>query len=95
MLHYERFQETVLAEGGTAAHEWKHLLPAIPVAHRLRFLHTMRKGFSVPASFDMIMLSMTLGDRDYDLFVQQAVATKLTGDANTESGTIEKFTMND
>lgn len=94
MLHYERFQETVLTEAGNGGQEWKHLLPAIPVAHRLRFLHTLRKGFSITASFDMVMLSQTLGDRDYDLFVQQAVATKLT-DNTPENGTVEKFSVND
>lgn len=79
MLHYERFEDTVLKEGGSVAAEWKHLLPAIPVAHRLRFLYTLRKGFSVTASYDMVMLSQTLGEKEYDQFVQQAVATKLSG----------------
>lgn len=94
MLQYERFQEIVLKEGGEGAVLWKHILPAVPVAHRLRFMYTLRKGFSIPAVFDMIMLSQTLADKDYDLFVQQAIATKLAG-KEPEEGTIEKFTVNE
>ncbi len=94
MLHYERFQETVFKEAGEGAAEWKHILPAIPIAHRLRFMYTLRKGFSIPACFDMVMLSQTLADKDYDLFVQQAIATRLTGNER-EGGTVEKFSVND
>lgn len=94
MLQYERFQETVLKEVGVGAEEWKHILPAVPVAHRLRFLYTLRKGFSIPAVFDMVMLSQTLADKDYDLFVQQAIATKLAGNER-EGGKVEKFSIND
>lgn len=94
MLHYERFQETVLREAGEGAAEWKHILPAVPVAHRLRFMYTLRKGFSIPAVFDMIMLSQTLADKDYDLFVQQALATRLAGN-EPEGGTVEKFTVSE
>lgn len=94
MLHYERFQETVFKEAGEGAAEWKHILPAIPIAHRLRFMYTLRKGFSIPACFDMVMLSQTLADKDYDLFVQQAIATRLTGNEH-EGGTVEKFSVND
>lgn len=94
MLQYERFQETVFKEVGEGAEEWKHILPAVPVAHRLRFLYTLRKGFSIPAVFDMVMLSQTLADKDYDLFVQQAIATKLAGNER-EGGKVEKFSIND
>jgi hypothetical protein len=78
MLHYERFEETVLKEQGSDGAEWKHLLPSIPIAHRLRFLYTLRKGFSVVASYDMVMLSQTLAEKEYSQFVQQAIATKLS-----------------
>lgn len=94
MLQYERFQETVLKEAGEGAAEWRHILPAVPVAHRLRFLYTLRKGFSIPAVFDMVMLSQTLADKDYDLFVQQAIATRLAGNER-EGGTVEKFSVNE
>lgn len=78
MLHYERFEETVLKEQGSDGAEWKHLLPSIPIAHRLRFLYTLRKGFSVVVSYDMVMLSQTLAEKEYSQFVQQAIATKLS-----------------
>lgn len=78
MLQYKKFEETILAEGGIKAEMWKHLLPAIPLAHRLRFLFTLRKGFDIPTSFDMIMLSQTLGETAYEEFVQQAVAKRLS-----------------
>lgn len=94
MLQYERFQETVLKEAGEGATEWRHILPAVPVAHRLRFLYTLRKGFSIPAVFDMVMLSQTLADKDYDLFVQQAIATRLAGNER-EGGAVEKFSVNE
>lgn len=94
MLHYERFQETVFKEAGEGAAEWKHILPAIPIAHRLRFMYTLRKGFSIPSCFDMVMLSQTLADKDYDLFVQQAIANRLAGNER-EGGTVEKFSVND
>ncbi|HYD23011.1 MAG TPA: hypothetical protein VEB40_16120 [Flavipsychrobacter sp.] len=94
MLHYERFQETVLKEAGEGAAEWKHILPAVPVAHRLRFMYTLRQGFGIPAAFDMVMLSQTLADKDYDLFVQQAIATRLAGN-QPEGGPVEKFSITD
>lgn len=78
MIKYEKFEATILAEGGEHAKTWKHLLPAIPLAHRLRFLFTVRKGFNIPASFDMIMLSQTLGEAAYEEFVQQAIAKRLS-----------------
>ena len=94
MLQYERFQETIFNEVGDGAEAWKHILPAIPIAHRIRFMHTLRKGFSIPASFDMVMLSQALGDKEYDQFVQQAVATKLSGNT-TEDGKVGNFTIKD
>lgn len=94
MLQYERFQETVLIEAGEGAMEWKHILPAVPVAHRLRFLYTIRKGFSIPAVFDMVMLSQTLADKDYDLFVQQAIAARLSGN-EPEGGMVEKYNVSE
>ncbi len=94
MLQYERFQETVLSEAGEGAMEWKHILPAVPVAHRLRFLYTIRKGFSIPAVFDMVMLSQTLADKDYDLFVQQAIAARLSGNEH-EGGMVEKYNVSE
>lgn len=94
MLQYERFQETVLNEAGEGAIEWKHILPAVPVAHRLRFLYTIRKGFSIPAVFDMVMLSQTLADKDYDLFVQQAIAARLSGNEH-EGGMVEKYNVSE
>ncbi|MCB0697446.1 MAG: hypothetical protein KDC07_08790, partial [Chitinophagaceae bacterium] len=77
MLHYERFQETIIELAGEEAVKWKHILPAVPLAHRNRFMYTLHKGFSIPVSFDMVMLSQTLADKDYDLFVQQALASKI------------------
>lgn len=93
MLQYERFQETIIKEVGEDAEVWKHILPAIPIAHRMRFVHTLRKGFNIPACFDMVMLSQSISDKDYDLYVQQAIATKLSGNT-TESGTVEKSSVN-
>lgn len=88
MLRYEQFQEIIFNEVGSQAAIWKHLLPAIPIAHRNRFLSTIQKGFAMPDSFDMVMLSQKMGDVDFDSFVMQAVANKLTGEK--EKGDIEQ-----
>jgi|GEM_PF-3306973 len=94
MLQYERFQEIIFEESGKSAEDWKHILPAIPIAHRYRFLQTLKKGFSIPASFDMVMLSQAIGDKEYSLFVQQALATKIAGEVEEGRG-IEKFSVDD
>lgn len=95
MLHYEKFQVVVLREvGEDCVGEWKHLLPAIPVAHRLRFLHTIRQGFSIPASFDMVMMSQTIMDDNYALFVQQAQASKQSRQ-NSNGMFTDRFSISD
>lgn len=93
MIRYERFQETVLQQAGSPAQPWLHILPSVPLAHRPRFLHTIGQGFSVPESFDMIMLSLKLMDKEYELFLQQALAARLT--RQDPGAFIEKFRIED
>lgn len=95
MLHYEKFQVAVLLEVDEGSlEEWKHLLPAIPVAHRLRFLHTIRQGFSITDSFDMVMISQSIKDENYWLFVQQAQAAKQYKQ-NSNNLFIDRFSISD
>lgn len=93
MIRYERFQESVLQQAGSLAETWLHILPSVPLAHRVRFLHTVRQGFTIPESFDIVMLSLKLMDKEYERFLQQAQAAKLTRQDPGEF--IEKFTVED
>ena len=77
MLQYESFENSIKAVSGKLFAEWRHLLPAVPLAFRHRFLETVKKGFTLAKSFDMIMLSQTLADAAYEEFVNQAMAAKM------------------
>lgn len=93
MLHYEDFQETIIGETGDAGQRWLHILPAVPMAFRNRFLFTIRKDFSIPESFDMVMLSQKLPDSEYELFVEQALTTRSVKDIPVRR--VDKFNPED
>lgn len=80
MLQYEQFERIIITEFGNDAMAWRHVLPAVPLAYRPRFLQTMRRGFTVTESFDMIMLSQTLNEEAFHEFVQQALVKKISHD---------------
>lgn len=93
MLHYTSFEATVREVAPKDYGQWRHLLPAIPVAHRIRFMHTLKKGFALTDTYDMVMMSFRLADADYDLFLQQALATKMMS-ANSQGRLFEQVSIN-
>lgn len=76
MIHYEDFQNEALEIAGSAGIDWKHLLPAIPIAFRNRYVQTLEHGFTIPEAYDMIMLSQSSNEQDYNLFLQKAIEKK-------------------
>jgi hypothetical protein len=76
MLHYEVFEATVKSVSGEQYDEWKHLLPAVPVAFRHRFMNTVKSGCSITKSFDMVMMSQRLHDAEYAQYLEQALQPK-------------------
>lgn len=84
MLHYERFQEIVLGKAGSMATQWLHVLPAIPIANRNRFVYTIDKGIDIPQAFDMIMLSQSLPDEAYEAYVDEAIAANVSDNRQNE-----------
>ncbi len=77
MLQYEEFESNVLAVAGKLFYKWRHLLPVVPLAHRHRFMVTLKKGFRIPQAFDFVMTSQTIHDDEYHSFLAQAVMIKL------------------
>ena len=82
MLHYEDFQKTVMELNERDFEQWKHLLPAVPLAHRYRYLKAIEKGFSLPKSFDYVMSSLSIKDDEFSSFLQQALISKVRYDSS-------------
>lgn len=80
MLHYEIFEESIIDQYGDDARKWVHILPAVPLAQRNRYIKTLGKGFSLPRAFDMVMLSLKLKDEAYDSYLDEAVAAQIVSD---------------
>ncbi|MEZ5017022.1 MAG: hypothetical protein R2800_08205 [Flavipsychrobacter sp.] len=72
MLQYEDFESNILAITGSLFYKWRHLLPAIPLAHRQRFLLAINKGFRLPQAYDFVMTSQTIHDDEFEDFLRQA-----------------------
>jgi hypothetical protein len=75
MIRYIEFESAV---AGVAPQftGWKHLLPAIPIAHRPRFIHVLKKDFEIPDAFDIIMSSLGLTDDKFEDFLHEAINTR-------------------
>lgn len=76
MIRYEDFEQKVLEQVKDNGTDWKHLLPSIPLAFRNRFLQTVEQGFSMPESYDMVMLCQKLMPDEYDAFLNKALEKK-------------------
>ena len=81
MIKYADFEEAVAAAAGDISN-WRHILPAIPYAHRRRYLMTVQEGFEMPVAFDMVMASLTLYEDDYLKFLEEAMAVYLNKPVN-------------
>lgn len=77
MLHYEDFEAAVMEHTGREFNKWQHLLPAIPLAHRYRYLKALEKGFQPPKAFDYVMSSLSIRDDEFIAFLQQALISKV------------------
>ncbi len=73
MLNYKDFETLVVGYEPMENEKWKHILPAVPLAHRHRFVKTYEKGFDIPTSFDMVMTSQTINEKEYDIFLDKMV----------------------
>lgn len=73
MIKYADFEEAVASVVGDISN-WRHILPAIPYAHRRRYIITIQEGFEMPVAFDMVMASLTLYEEDYLKFLEEALA---------------------
>ncbi len=73
MIKYADFEEAVASVVGDISN-WRHILPAVPYAHRRRYIITIQEGFEMPVAFDMVMASLTLYEEDYLKFLEEALA---------------------
>lgn len=73
MLKYKEFEIAIKSATGDAFQRWMHLLPAIPMQHRYRYVVTIEAGFDMPTAFDYVMVSQTIPDEEYLLFLDDAV----------------------
>lgn len=71
MIKYKEFEETV-QRIASAFESWKHLLPAVPIAHRNRFLTALKAGADIPTAFDYTMTSLTLHEDKFLSFLEEA-----------------------
>ncbi|MEZ5016941.1 MAG: hypothetical protein R2800_07800 [Flavipsychrobacter sp.] len=84
MLQYKEFEKAIKSATGDAFQRWMHLLPAIPMQQRYRYIVTIEAGFDMPTAFDYVMVSQTIPDEEYLLFLDDAVEKK-----NKEEGKAE------
>lgn len=85
MIKYADFEEAVASVVGDIT-QWRHILPALPYAHRRRYLITVQEGFEMPVAFDMVMASLTLYEDDYLQFVQEALEARKTISSGQDNG---------
>jgi hypothetical protein len=71
MIKYKEFEETVQRIASTFE-SWRHLLPAVPLAHRNRFVTALKTGADIPTAFDYIMASLTLHEDKFLSFLEEA-----------------------
>ncbi len=74
MIPYEEYEQLIRDEAGEEFHKWKHLIPSVPVFYRSRYLLTIRSGFSMPRSFDMVVANYRMCDADFCNLLDQMVA---------------------
>ncbi|MEZ5017017.1 MAG: hypothetical protein R2800_08180 [Flavipsychrobacter sp.] len=70
MLHYESFELAMLQLKGDTYKEWEHLLPFIPADLRYRYINAVKKGFSMPQAFDLVLSTTTVADHKFELLLQ-------------------------
>ena len=75
MIRYIEFETAVSAVARQFA-DWRHLLAAVPIAHRLRFIHVLKKDFDMPDAFDIVMSSLGLTDDKFEDFLLEAIDNK-------------------
>ena len=71
MLNYKDFETLVVGYEPMENEKWKHILPAVPLAHRHRFVKTYEKGFDIPTCFDLVMTSQTIKEKEYEDFLNK------------------------
>ncbi len=76
MLQYKEFEKAIRSATGDAFQRWMHLLPAVPVGQRYRYIVTIEAGFDMPTAFDYVLVSQTIPDEEYLLFLDDAVAER-------------------
>ncbi|MCD6063709.1 MAG: hypothetical protein K0R82_1620 [Flavipsychrobacter sp.] len=72
MIRYYEFESSVQSAATADFDAWKHLLPAIPIAFRVRFLYVLRRHFHLPDAFDIVMSSQSLTDERFEDFLRNA-----------------------
>ncbi|RYD55802.1 MAG: hypothetical protein EOP56_14660 [Sphingobacteriales bacterium] len=77
MIQYKEFEETVQKNSSTFE-AWKHLLPAVPLAHRSRFITALKTGADIPTAFDYIMTSLTLREDKFLNFLEEATQKRIS-----------------
>lgn len=77
MLHYEDFEAAVMELTGDEFRKWQHILPAIPLGHRFRYIRALEKDISPPMAFDYVMCSLSIKDDEFIAFLQQALISKV------------------
>lgn len=92
MIKYKDFEQKIVDDDPMENKKWKHILPAVPLAHRMRFLKTYEHGFDIPTCYDMILASQTIQEKQYDEFLQQMVEKHKKKEGKTKT-TRYKSTM--
>ena len=45
---------------------WAHVLPSVPVAHRLRYIEAVRAGLPMATAFDLVLLTANMNNNDFE-----------------------------
>lgn len=71
MIRYQEFEASVKSIAPDFE-EWRHLLPAIPIAFRLRLVYVLHQDFRLPDAFDIVISSQNLTDDKFEDFLAEA-----------------------
>ena len=70
LMTYIEFEEAV-AQICPDINEWKYILPSVPVKFRDLFLYVLGNGYSIPAAYDCVLVSVHLEDKEFERVLKE------------------------
>lgn len=78
-INYSSFEQKVRLMVGIETYQrYRHLLPAVQLVFRERFLDTVVRGLDMPTAFDHTTISYKLPDNNFKRYINFVAAKELS-----------------